>query len=109
VPAIVQRAIALQSLYHLENAAASTEAGLEIEPGNPDALSMRGRASGRLREAEAGFRHAVTLNPNLVEAHTGLGNVLREQGKLDAAETSYRRAIALQAGELGAHIGLGNV
>ena len=91
VPAIVQRAIALQSLYRLDDAVAGTE------------------AAGRLSEAEAGFRQAITLNPNLVEAHTHLGNVLREQGKLDAAEISYRRAIALQADEVGAHIGLGNV
>ncbi len=91
VPAILQRAIALQSLHHLAEGAAGTQ------------------AAGRLREAEAGFRQAVGFNPKLVEAHTHLGNVLREQGKLDAAESSYRHAIALQANEVGAHIGLGNV
>lgn len=91
VPAIVQRAIALQNLYRLDEAATGTQ------------------AAGRLREAEAGFRQAVALNPTLVEAHTHLGNVLREQGELDAAEVSYRRALALEADEAGAHIGLGNV
>lgn len=91
VPAILQRAIALQSLYRLDEAAGGTE------------------TAGRLRDAEAGLRQAVALNPNLAEVHTHLGNVLREQGKLDAAETSYRRAVALQAGEAGAHVGLGNV
>jgi tetratricopeptide (TPR) repeat protein/2-polyprenyl-3-methyl-5-hydroxy-6-metoxy-1,4-benzoquinol methylase len=91
VPAIVQRAKALQSLYRLDEAIAGTE------------------AAGRLSEAEAGFRQAIALNPDLVEAHTHLGNVLREQGELDAAETSYRHAIALQADEVVAHTGLGNV
>ena len=91
VPVVVQRAVALQNLYRLDEARTGTEAA-------------RG-----LREAEAGFRHAVSLNPNLVEAHTHLGNVLREQGRLDAAETSYRRAIALQDSDVAAHIGLGNV
>lgn len=91
VPAIVQRAIALQSLYRLGEGAAG--AG----------------APGRLIEAEAGFRQAVALNPDLVEAHVHLGNVLREQGRLEAADSSYRRAIALQADEVGAHLGLGNV
>ena len=91
VPAIIRRAIALQSLYRPDEAIAGTQ------------------AAGRLREAEAGFRRAVALNPDLVEAHTHLGNVLREQGKLDAAEISYRHAIALEADEAGAYIGLGNV
>lgn len=91
VPAILQRAIALQSLYRLDEAAGGAE------------------TAGRLRDAEAGLRQAIALNPNLAEVHTHLGNVLREQGKLDAAETSYRRALALQAGEAGAHVGLGNV
>ena len=89
--AIVQRAIALHGLYRLDEANAGKEA-----------------AEG-LREAEAGFRQAIALNPNLVEGHTHLGNVLREQGKLDAAEASYRHAITLQADEAGAHTGLGNV
>ena len=91
VPAIIQRAIALQSLYRQDEAIGGTQ------------------AAGRLREAEAGFRQAIALDPDLVEAHIHLGNVLREQGKLDAAEISYRRAIALQADEVFAHIGLGNV
>ena len=107
VPAIVQRAIALQSLYRMDEAVAGTEA--EIQPGRPAAPSTRARALARLGEAEAGLRQAVTLDPNLAEAHANLGNVLREQGRLDAAEASYRRAIALQADEVGAHIGLGNV
>src|SRR3569833_4100878 len=106
VPAIVQRAIALQSLYRMDEAVAGTEA--EVPPGRVAAASTRARALVRIGEAEAGFRQAVTLDPNLVEAHANLGNVLREQGKLDPAEASYRRAIALQASEVGAHIGLGN-
>jgi tetratricopeptide (TPR) repeat protein/2-polyprenyl-3-methyl-5-hydroxy-6-metoxy-1,4-benzoquinol methylase len=109
VPAIVQRAVALQNLYHLDEAIGDTEAALKIQPGNRDAQFVRAGTLGRLNEAEAGFRHAIKLNPNLVEAHANLGNVLREQGKLDAAEVSYRHAIALQPDEAGAHIGLGNV
>ncbi|MGZ5925985.1 MAG: tetratricopeptide repeat protein [Rhizomicrobium sp.] len=109
VPAIMQRAAALQSLYHLDEAGAGAGAGSEIRTGDPDPSSMRARALERLREAEAGFRQAVALNPTLVQAHTSLGSVLREQGKRDSAESSYRHAIALQADEVGAHIGLGNV
>ena len=96
VPAIFQRAVALQSLYRLDEAVAGTEAA-------------RAKALRRLVEAEAGLRQAVALNPDLVEAHSNLGNVLREQAKLDAAEISYRHAISLKADEVGAHIGLGNV
>lgn len=91
VPAIIQRAIALQSLYRQDEALAG------------------GQAAGRLRDAEAGFRQAIALNPNLAEAHTHLGNVLREQGKLEDAEISYRRAIALRPDEARAHVGLGNI
>lgn len=94
VRAIVQRAIALQNLSH--------------RSGDPESGFTGSKALARLGEAEAGFRQAIALNPDLAEAHAGLANVLREQGRLDDAEAGYRRAIALQADEPGAHIGLGN-
>lgn len=89
VPTIVHRAIALHSSCRSDSS-------------GPDVNAC-------LSEAEAGFRKAAMLSPNLPEAHVHLGNVLREQGKLDAAEASYRRALALQADEASAHLGLGNV
>jgi tetratricopeptide (TPR) repeat protein/2-polyprenyl-3-methyl-5-hydroxy-6-metoxy-1,4-benzoquinol methylase len=91
VSTIIQRATALQGLHRHEAAGAVTQ------------------GQGRLIEAEAGFRQAIALDPELVEAHIHLGSVLREQGRLDVAEISYRHAIALQADEAGAHVGLGNV
>jgi len=50
---------------------------------------------GDLSKAATAFRKALSLDPDFVEAHTNLGNVLKEQGKWKVAEKSYRRALAL--------------
>src|SRR3569833_2963513 len=93
VPAIVQRAIALQSHYRMDEAVAGTEA--EVQPGRVAAASTRARALVRLGEAEAGFRQAVTLDPNLVEAHANLGFVLRVLGWLVAVVVCFCRVFVL--------------
>jgi tetratricopeptide (TPR) repeat protein len=49
----------------------------------------------RLSEAETSLRQAIQLRPNYAEAHSTLGNVLREFQRLDEAEASCRQAITL--------------
>ena len=53
-------------------------------------------AQGQREEAEASFRRALRLNPNLAEAHVNLGNILHAQGKLEEAAASHARAMALK-------------
>ena len=53
-------------------------------------------AQGKHEEAEASFRRALKLRPNLAEAHVNLGNILQTQGKLEEAAASHQRALALK-------------
>jgi hypothetical protein len=49
-----------------------------------------------LDQAIACHRTALQLNPNLLEAHSNLGNALVDQGLLDQAIKAYRSALALK-------------
>ena len=51
--------------------------------------------SWQIKEAELSYRKAIELNPDLAEAHSNLGNTLRDLGKLQDAEISLRKAIEL--------------
>jgi tetratricopeptide (TPR) repeat protein len=48
------------------------------------------------RAAEAAFRQAIRLMPDLAGAHYNLGNALNAQGKLDEAIAEFRTAIKLK-------------
>ncbi len=54
------------------------------------------RLAGRIDQAEAAYRVALTLAPDWAPAHYGLGNVLREQGRSAEAEAACRQALCLQ-------------
>ena len=54
------------------------------------------KASGRLVEAENGFRKATELNPAYAEAYNNMGVTLQEQGKLDEAIAAYHRALEIK-------------
>ena len=60
-----------------------------------------------LEEAVASYRRALELKPDFVEAHSNLGNALREQGRLDDAVACYRRALELKPDYANAHCNLG--
>ncbi len=51
---------------------------------------------GKLEEAEASYRRALDLHPNLASAHNNLGTVLLERNKLDEAVASYRQALIIE-------------
>jgi tetratricopeptide (TPR) repeat protein len=53
--------------------------------------------AGRLPEAEASYRDAVSRDPQHARAYNNLGCVLHMQGKLDDALAAYRRALDLDA------------
>jgi len=67
------------------------------------------RAQDKLEEAAACCERALALKPDLVEAHTNLGNILQAQGKLDAAMACQQRALALKPDYAKAHASLGIV
>lgn len=77
--------------------------GNSVEPVDEAAEAFRTlgvalKGLGNLEAAEASYRKATTLKPDLAEAHFNLGNTLKALGKLEQAETSYGQAIALQPG-----------
>ena len=58
--------------------------------------------------AVAEYREAIRLKPDSAQAHSNLGNVLREQAKLDLAVAACREAIRLKPDLAEAHSNLGN-
>jgi tetratricopeptide (TPR) repeat protein len=51
---------------------------------------------GRLDEAEASFREAVRLEPNLASTHYELGMLLRRRGRVAEAMVELKRAMAIE-------------
>ena len=52
-------------------------------------------------------RKAIEIKPDYAEAHSNLGNILRDLGKLKEAESSYRKAIKIKPNFAEAHSNLG--
>jgi tetratricopeptide (TPR) repeat protein len=69
----------------------------------------RAMASRRWAEAEAAYRQALAVNPELAHIWVQYGHALKEQGKLSEAETAYRRSLALNANPADTHLQLGHV
>jgi tetratricopeptide (TPR) repeat protein len=66
-------------------------------------------ASRRWAEAEAAYRQALEVNPELAHIWVQYGHALKEQGKLAEAEAAYRRSLALNASPPDTHLQLGHV
>ncbi len=52
--------------------------------------------SGDFKIAELYYRQAIALQPNLVQAHNNLGDVLQKQARLDDAIKAYQQVIKIQ-------------
>jgi Flp pilus assembly protein TadD len=66
------------------------------------------QALGRLEEAEASHREAISLEHDRAETHSNLGITLFKLGRLEDAEVSFRETIALKPDFFEAHSNLGN-
>jgi protein O-GlcNAc transferase len=62
--------------------------------------------SRQLDDLLTGYRRALETNPHDVEAHTNLGNELKNLGRLDAAVASYRSALEINPDFAIAHYNL---
>ncbi|HSY46805.1 MAG TPA: TIR domain-containing protein [Steroidobacteraceae bacterium] len=75
--------------------------GLELEPQNPDALSLSAYlaiAACQLDDAERSARALIERDPLSVDPYRALGTALWFHGRLGESEAVYRRAIALSPG-----------
>jgi tetratricopeptide (TPR) repeat protein len=66
------------------------------------------KAKGQVDEAIACFQKAIALDPKFANAHTILGNALRDKGQLEEAIACYHKAIALGPKSALVHHNLGN-
>jgi tetratricopeptide (TPR) repeat protein/2-polyprenyl-3-methyl-5-hydroxy-6-metoxy-1,4-benzoquinol methylase len=82
-----------------------------MSPADPAQQNQRGLAlqeQGRLDEAIACYRDALSLDPTLAAAQYNLGTALQAQGRLDEAVASYRAAISLRPDYAKAFANLGD-
>jgi Tfp pilus assembly protein PilF len=70
-------------------------------------LALVYRQAGRLNEAVASLQKAVSLNPDLPQAHNNLGGLLRERGDTSGAERAFQKAVEAQPDLAAAHVNLG--
>jgi protein O-GlcNAc transferase len=63
---------------------------------------------GRLDNAAASYRQAITINPNFAEALSNLGNTLTELGSFDDAIAVHEKAVALKPDSAEMRYNLGN-
>jgi protein arginine N-methyltransferase 7 len=59
-------------------------------------LGLALKAQGRLDEAIASYREALSIKPDHFEALNNLGVVFHEQGRFDEAVLSYRQALSIK-------------
>jgi tetratricopeptide (TPR) repeat protein len=57
-------------------------------------------------DAAQSYRKAIALEPDFVEAHVGLGNIMHLHGKHERAVDCHRRAVALRPEYATAHLSL---
>jgi tetratricopeptide (TPR) repeat protein len=89
---------ALEQQGRLEDAGASYQQALALNPHDADTCVSLGTVWGRLgklEEAAACFERALALAPDSANTHYNLGFAFEKQGKLDAALTHYERVLAL--------------
>lgn len=83
---------------------------LKLAPKHFQALHHVGIGAFQLGDpglAEHFIRAALAVNPNVAEAHSNLGNALKEQQRFEEALESYRAALALHAGDADTHYNCG--
>ena len=81
-------------------------------PDDGEAYYNRGiglKATGAMDEAEASYKKAIELCPEVAEYHNNLANLHYEMGLLTEAETNFRRALEIKPDYAAAKGNLGNL
>lgn len=91
----------LLSAGRIDEAAGAYERGVQVAPGEPDAVAALNnlgtvyRKQGRLADAETACRRALEMQPEFGDAWYNLSQALMAQGKLHDGLMANSRAIAL--------------
>jgi hypothetical protein len=91
-------AAAYQEQQRYAEALKAWQAVEAIEPAYPDLLLHLGKAQvglGRLDRASLSFQSALKANPNSVQTHYALGELLRQRGEVDQAYAHYLKITRL--------------
>ena len=101
----------LQDLRRYNDAVASYDRALGLEPHYPHAYCNRGNALQALRrfeDAVESYGKAIDLKPDFLAAYTNRGNAFKTLSRFDEALQSYESAVALSPGSAELHSNLGN-
>ena len=91
-------AAALKQNGRIDESLVASQKSVQLDPKDAEAYYNLGivmQELGRLDEAEAIYKKAITLKPDH-KAYNNLGIVMQELGRLDEAEASYKKAITLK-------------
>ncbi len=91
-------AAALKQNGKIDQSLVASQKSVQLDPKDAEAYYNLGivmQELGRLDEAEAIYKKAITLKPDH-KVYNNLGNVMQELGRLDEAEASYKKAITLK-------------
>jgi len=87
-----------EAVRSLIGAVRSCEVALKTQPNDFGTITLLGSCLvrlGRLPEATACFRRAISLNPSVASVHQNLGLALLHQSNFDAAMGAFQQAIVL--------------
>jgi tetratricopeptide (TPR) repeat protein len=102
----------LQSTGRFDEAQATVDEFIRLDPSNAQGYLARGNLFFQKREVEPAliaYRQALALDPLLANAEHGLGAVYLVRGELDESLAAYQRALLLDPRMPSAHNGVGLV
>ena len=95
---MLQEALTLFNKGNIQESILAYSEFIAAYPTHAPAICMLGMAKCQQRkfdEAEALFRRAIEINPNMIEAHINLGSTLQYSSRIDEAISAYQRVIQL--------------
>jgi predicted O-linked N-acetylglucosamine transferase (SPINDLY family) len=104
--------MALYDQGRFDEAIASLESAVKIEPDFADAHYNLGNALaqvGELGKAAESYKNCLTISPEDAQVLSNYGNVLKDCGEFDRAITCYSKAIKIQPDYAAAYNNMGNV
>ncbi len=99
-------------IAQFDTALTQAEALVRSEPKNPEAIALDGDAlwsDGLFEAAEARYRQALAIEPDLARGHHGLAKCLLARNQLDAALAEAQTALRLSPRDLEIHHTVGAI